>query len=282
MIDLLQAAAAAEYAPLPERETHRLIRQARRRGVLGRQAMQTLILSNFRLILVTVSKYRRLATEAVTPDDLVQIACLGFMNAVSKFDPLRGFKFSTYAVVSMRRGLRRALDNSDPLRIPVHLQGKKRRAVAVAAQLSAAGVRAPTRALLADASGLTERQLELLSGLPRVAASLDEPRGEKEQSTLGETLPDPAPADPDSGLNRAALVAFLQSQLSARQYRLFALYFGLDPRYPGGLNMDEIAGKQGVSRQAIQQHLQIALDVLGVLDDRLSDQMRALLQPEPR
>lgn len=279
MIDLLQSAAAAEYAPLPERETHRLIRQARRRGVLGRQAMQTLILSNFRLVLVTVSKYRRLATDTVTPDDLVQVACLGFMNAVKKFDPRRGVKFCTYAVASMRRWLRRALDNSDQLRIPVHLQDRRRRVGAAAAQLASAGVRAPTRARLASASGLTERQLEILSGLPRVAASLDEPRGEKEQSTLGETLPDPAPADPDSGLDRAALIEFLQSKLSIRHYRLLALYFGLHPRYPGGLQMDEIAALLGVSRQAIQQNLQI---VIGLLGDGLSIQMRALLQPEQR
>ena len=224
--------------------------------------MQEIVLKNFHLIQVVVSQYRYLATETITADDLFQVACMGLMQAVQKFDPRRGVKFCTYAVVSMKRQCRRALDNhSGQLRISVHLQSQMRRARGVAAQLAAGG-REPTSAELAAGSGLTERQLDRLAHLPRVVASLDEPTGDKELSTLGERFSEIDPSDPDERLNRGALIAFLQTRLSPRHYLIFSLFYGLDHNHPGGLDKRTIAQRLGVTRQAIEQSLERSKELL--------------------
>jgi RNA polymerase sigma-B factor len=207
---------------------------------------------------------RRFRRSNDAPDDLVQVACLGLVKAVDRFDPERGIKFPTYAVPTILGELRRHLrDKTWRVRMPRKLQNLILALGPVTESLSAELQRSPTVAELAtcmlvspeeilDAREASDSQWQL---------SLDEPvyrngNGNGNVS-LGDTLD-----GQDGALGRAEEAVELErwtDKLPARQRELLRLRFKED------LTQREISERMGISQMHVSRLLRRSLDTLGVM-----------------
>ena len=194
------------------------------------------------------------------PDDLVQVACLGLVKAVDRFDPERGIKFSAYAVPTILGELRRHLrDKTWRVRMPRKLQNLILALGPVTEALSAELQRSPTVDELAtcmlvspeeilDAREASDSQWQL---------SLDEPAHRNGSVSLGDTLD-----GQDRELARAEDTAELKrwtAKLPARQRELLRLRFDED------LTQREISEQMGISQMHVSRLLRRSLETLGVI-----------------
>jgi RNA polymerase sigma factor (sigma-70 family) len=146
-----------------------------------------MIESNLGLVHTAAQPYRG---RGVPYDDLVQEGILGLMQAVERFDPSRGVKFSTYAGWWIRGALIDALRQAPAIRLPE----KAQRSLA-AVKRAERELRDPAPEAIAERTGLGAGRVRSLRGAAHVAASLDEPVG-ADGTPLIELVADPDPADP--------------------------------------------------------------------------------------
>lgn len=219
---------------------------------IARDARNTLILHNMRLVVTVATKHRGYGLPLV---DLVQVGVEGLCRATGKFDPAQGHRFSTYAHWWIRQACGRATYNHGAtIRLPVHL-GERRRAI----QRAEAHHRArhgddPAPAELVRATGLSAEQVARACNASGVTRSLDEPcDAAGDLRCFGEMLPSTAPA-PDTLVMRASLRDDLRAALETlppREARILRLRFGLDGAPP--LTLVEVGAKFGLTRERIRQ-----------------------------
>ena len=150
-------------------------------------AREHMINANLRLVVHIAKRYQG---QGLGLPDLVQEGMFGLMRAVEKFDWRRGFKFSTYATWWIRQSLQRALQKqAREIRLPAHVAERARRVDRVRQQLSRELGRDVTEEELAEATGLSLRQIVEVRDAARVVASLDQPVGAEGDSAFGDLLP---------------------------------------------------------------------------------------------
>ena len=168
-------------------EPHEEIELAQRieRGDLD--AKDRLINCNLRLVVSVARKYQG---QGLSMNDLVQEGMLGLIRAAEKFDWRKGFRFSTYATIWIRQALQRGLDNTGrTIRLPAHVAQRARKVERAERELTVKLGEEPSLFQLAEETGLTIEEVDLLRSHARALASLDAGVGEDGETSLGALIP---------------------------------------------------------------------------------------------
>ncbi|HSH70567.1 MAG TPA: sigma-70 family RNA polymerase sigma factor [Deferrisomatales bacterium] len=237
------------------------------------EARQRMIESNLRLV-VKIAK--RFVNRGMPLLDLIEEGNLGLIRAVERFRADKDCRFSTYATWWIRQSVDRALVNqANAVRLPVHIADDISRLFRVASQVRNADGLEPSSAQLAEAMGADVGYVRRLLGFARRTFSLDQPMGDEEDFSLGDTLEDPHAADPSEVMleeNRVELLQEWLEHLSPREQDILRLRYGLYEGDP--LTLEEIGRRYGVTRERIRQIEMAALRKLR----RLTAQNRVQFQ----
>jgi RNA polymerase primary sigma factor len=219
---------------------------------LHNNARRELTSANLRLVVAIAKRYRNRGMSFL---DLIQEGNTGLMRAVDKFEPARGFKFSTYATWWIRQAISRAVaDHSRTIRLPVHMQSTVDKVVNAGRKLSQGQNTRPTMEETAQATGLSIAAVGKAIKVNRRMLSLDQPLGDTSENSIGELVPDDRLNDPLKDINRDSLkveIAQALESLSYREREIIRLRYGLSDGYT--YTLSEVGKIFSVTRERIRQ-----------------------------
>lgn len=238
-----------------------LARRARRAHSEIGAIVERFVSSNQGLVANVVRRYRGVG---LSQEDLMQDGNIGVLRAIEKFDPRRGRPFRPYAVWWVRESVRRALaQQARTIRLPTSAIATRYTIRKASRQLAHELGREPSSLELSRATGMTRESIDHAIGLSKEPLSLDAPRADDMDLTLGDVIPDRVDRGPNVRRSEKESVDRLQlllAGLTLRERNVLSLRFGLD----GGEEhtLEEIGRSLHVTRERVRQIVAAALDKL--------------------